>query len=192
MYVRVLRTREVVPQSEHPNFRSAGKMVDAPLLRVIASLAKKYGQAFASEAGLRRLVCEDAGRMAGVDTIPTALERLEARGIVAQRWLRPGGQLPDGNNCTRGTRLVWLPQCRHDRRALRVVARNRRETVSGRVDRKALATFEKARAAIGKTLTAHAPPTSASLERRKEEAIAALRELERAWAAEPPPEKPPK
>lgn len=185
-----LRTREVVGRDRFPNFRDHRKMVDGPLLRVVASLQKKYGRAFASEAGLRRMICEDTGHMPGVDTVPTALERLEREGIVWQRWLRPGGTLPDGRPCTYGTRVVFLPQCRHDRRGLRAV-RNRRETISGRVDKQALATLEAARRAIGKTLAPGGGPPPIDLEARRQDAIARLRELEAMWGAESKPEKPP-
>ena len=49
-----LRTREVVPTSRIPNFRDHGRMVDGPLLALVARLQRKYGECFASEAGLRR------------------------------------------------------------------------------------------------------------------------------------------
>ena len=71
--VRRPGTREVFPRTEAPNFRDAGMMVDAPLLNVVASLQKRYGEAFASEAGLRQMIAQDTGHMPGVDTIPRAL-----------------------------------------------------------------------------------------------------------------------
>lgn len=183
-----LRTREVVPRTLHPNFRDHGRMVDRPLLNILASLQRKHGEAFASEAGLRRMICEDTGHMPGVDTVPTALERLQRWGLVEQQWLRPGGLLPDGSPCTYGTRLVVVPQCRAQRR--RLSSKNRREGVQRRPDRRALATLDKARATIAQRL-APLPTADASLERRKQEALAAIRDLEAAWRLEGEPRKPP-
>jgi hypothetical protein len=163
-------------------------MVDKPLLAVIANLQKKHGEAFASEAGLRRMICEDTGHMPGVDTLPSALERLEGTGILVQRWLKPGGLLPDGSPCTFGTRIVFLPQCRRHKQAL--FHRNRREGVTGRPDRRALASLRQARASIAAALT---PPPAPVVDyaQRKADAIAAARELERAWARDRDPDKPP-
>jgi hypothetical protein len=186
-----LTTREVVPRSRFPNFRDHGRMVDRPLLAVLASLMKKHGEAFASEAGLRRMICEDTGHMPGVDTIPTALERLEETGVLTQRWLKPGGLLPDGRPCTYGTRLVYLPQCRPHRRAL-ASKRNRREGVTGRPDRRALDTLQAARASIGKAVAPIAE-RDGGLDRRRDAELARLRDLEAQWAAAAPvdPDKPP-
>jgi hypothetical protein len=186
--VGALKTRQVVARTLWPNFRDHGRMVDAPLLKVLASLQKKHGEAFASEAGLRRMVCEDVGHMPGVDTIPCALERLEAQGLVTQVWLKPGGLLPDGRPCTYGTRLVTIPRCRQQRRGLR--ARHRREGVTGRPDRAALQTLEAARASIGKKL-APPPAPDRTLERKRDDDLARLRELEAQWAREREPDKPP-
>jgi hypothetical protein len=183
-----LKTREVVPRTRHPNFRDHGRMVDRPLLAVIGNLQKRHGEAFASEAGLRRMICEDTGHMPGVDTIPSALERLEATGILVQRWLKPGGLLPDGSPCTFGTRIVFLPQCRRHKRAL--FHRNRREGVTGRPDRRALDSLRQARASIAAALTPPAAPT-VDYEQRKRDAIAAARELERSWLRARDPDKPP-
>jgi hypothetical protein len=185
--VRRPRTREVVPRCEHPNFRDHGRTVDRALLNVLASLQRKYGLAFASEAGLRRFVCEDTGHMPGVDTIPCALERLEAQGLVEQRWLLPGGVLPDGRVCTYGTRLVWLPQCRRARRGLQV--RNRREGVSNRVQRRMVASIDQAKREA--FATPAAGPSEAALSAdRKRAALAALADLSASWererAARPP------
>src|ERR1700682_3720959 len=105
-----LRVREVVSRDRFPNFRDHGKMVDRPLLDLLARLQKRYGEAWASEDGLRRMICEDVGHMPGVDTIACAPERLERQGAVRQFWLKPGGIKPDGSPCTFGTRLVHLPQ----------------------------------------------------------------------------------
>ena len=185
-----LRTREVVPTSRHPNFRDHGRMVDRPLLAVIGSLMKKHGECFASEAGLRRMICEDTGHMPGVDTIPTALERLEATGILTQKWLKPGGLLPDGSPCTYGTRLVFLPQCRPHRRAL--LARNRREGITARPDRRALETLRAARASIGRKV-APVAQTDGTLERAKQRELARLEELRASWEAQDArdPDRPP-
>jgi hypothetical protein len=184
-----LKTREVVPRSLHPNFRDHGRMVDGPLLHVLSSLVKKHGEAFASEAGLRRMICEDSGHMPGVDTIPCALERLEATGILTQRWLKPGGLLPDGSPCTFGTRLVVLPQCRQAKRGL--VSRARREGVTQRPDRRALGSLTQARASIAAAFKPPPAPPAPDYEQKKADAIAAALELERQWARERDPDKPP-
>jgi hypothetical protein len=165
-----LRTREVVSRVRFPNFRDHGKTVDAPLLKVIASLQKKHGEAFASESGLRRMIAEDTGHCPGVDTVRRALERLERYGIVRQVWLKPGGVLPFGQVCTHGTRLVYLPQCRIERRAL--VARRRRDGETRRVDRRALETLAAARALIGESVP-RAAPAAADFERRRRVQLAA-------------------
>src|SRR5271166_242797 len=99
-----LRVREVVRGEAFPNFRDHGRTVDAPLLRVLASLQRQYGEAFASESGLRAMIWQDTGHMPGVDTIPTALERLERQGLLQQQWLKAGGIKPDGGVCSKGTR----------------------------------------------------------------------------------------
>jgi hypothetical protein len=179
--VRKLRTREVVPISEHPNFRDHGRTVDAPLLRVLANLQRRHGECFASEAGLRRMICEDVGHMPGVDTVPCALERLEAQGLLEQRWLKPGGILPDGSVCTHGTRLVIVPRCRIHRRGL--AARARRDGTTNRVQERMLQTLEQARASAMK------PPPPAddrarALERKRAEDLARLAQLADAWALE--------
>lgn len=184
-----LRTREVVPRDRVANFRDHARMVDTPLLKVIGNLQKKHGQAFASEAGLRRMIAQDTGHMPGVDTIPTALERLERTGILEQQYLAPGGLLPDGSPCTYGTRLVWLPQSRVQRRGL--LARNRRERVTGRPNRRALQSLASARSAVLKTMTPPQAPREEPLERRRQAELARLAELEASWARKPDPDKPP-
>ena len=187
--VRKVGTREKVPQTEFPNFKTSRRTVTQGLLNVLASLQKRYGEAFASEAGLRRMLAQDCGLMAGIDTLPQALERLEARGLLVQQWLAPGGLLPDGRECKWGTRLVVLTV---RRQRLAVGARNRRDHVTGRSDPRHRVALEEARAAIAKRLAVRAPP-DLSLGRAKERALAELRALEAAWARETPgdPDKPP-
>jgi hypothetical protein len=170
------RTREVIPRARCPNFRDAGRTVDAPLLKVLANLQKKHGEAFASEAGLRHMIAQDTGHMPGTDTIRRALERLEALGLVAQVWLKPGGILPDGGVCTYGTRLVHVPACHRDRRALR--ARARRDGETRRVHRRALAELGSARAQVAAILTP-APAPAVDFERRRRAQLEALAALER-------------
>jgi hypothetical protein len=191
--VRKLRTREVVPRAEYPNFRDHGKTVDRVLLRILGNLQRTHGEAWASEAGLRRMICEDEKHMPGVDTIPCALERLERQGLLEQHWLKPGGILPDGRVCTYGTRLVFLPQGRHARRGL-VARANRRDGVTHRTGdrRRALQSLEHARAGIAKQLAP--PPTVNSreldVERKRREDLRRLAELEALWSL-PPTGKPP-
>lgn len=110
--VRRPRTREAVPKTEHPNFRDSGRSVDAPMLRVLTNLQRKYGEAFVAEAGLRKMVCEDTGLMPGQDTIRRALERLERKGLIEQEWLHKGDVLPNGAVAFAGMHLVIVPVCR--------------------------------------------------------------------------------
>jgi len=162
-------------------------MVDRYLLDVIASLQRKHGEAFASEAGLRRMICEDSGHMPGVDTVPCALERLADLGLLTQQWLKPGGLLPDGSPCTYGTRLVVIPKCRQQRRGLWSRAR-RREGITGRVDARQLATLEQARKTIAKTLAPPpAPPTDRSIEAKRAEDLERLAALQAKWSSEDKP-----
>lgn len=185
-----LRTREVVARDRFPNFRDHGRMVDRPLLDVLASLQKRYGEAFASEAGLRRMICQDTGHMPGVDTIPTALERLEAQGLVAQRWLKPGGILPGGGPCTYGTRLVFLPQCRRDRRGLQARA-GRRDGVTYRGDRRKLHTLEQAKRSIAQQFRAPPPAPATDIEDKRRRDLERLAALQASWTDKPDPEREP-
>jgi hypothetical protein len=159
--VRRPRTREKVSQSECPNFKSAGRSVERPLLDVLHTLQAKHGDSWASEAGLRWMVARNTGRMPGVDTIRFALRRLEQRGVVVQRHLLPGGMLPDGCTvCLRGTRLVRLPVSRIPRHARAVT----REQVTGHVQRRMLAALRQTKHAAMK-----APePEATKAEQRRE------------------------
>lgn len=185
---RVVRTREVI--RDLPNLRDHGRTVDRPLLALLASLQRAHGEAFASEASLRRMVYEDTGHMPGLDTVRRALRRLETQGLLDQWWLLPGGILPDGSECTSGTRLVFVPQCRRDRRVLQSRARTRgREGVTNRIQPRMLASLTQARAAIAKSLEpiqANEAPRSASDDARLR-AIAQLGELAAAWEREGKP-----
>jgi len=102
-----------------PNFRSAGRTVDRPLLTLLARLQQKHGKAFASEGGLRRMIAQDTGHCPGVSTLQKALVRLGKQGLLVQVWLRAGQILPDHGVASHGTRLVWLPQCRRQRLSAR-------------------------------------------------------------------------
>lgn len=178
------RTRQVVPSSVAPNFRDYGKTVDAPLLRLVGRLAARHGEAFASEAGLRFMICEDSGHMPGVGTVPAALERLAAQGLVQQVWLKAGGILPDGSVCTHGTRLIVLSRGRRQRRTARV-ANRRAEATQRRVVAHDL---QAAIAAVARPL-ASTTPRAHELDARREEQLRAARELAARWDAE---DKPPK
>lgn len=102
-----------------PNFRDNGRTVDTGLLRLIGRLQAKFGRAFVSERSLRAMLFEDVAMMAGVSTIPKALVRLAAQGLVVQLWLVAGQILPDGSTCTHGARLLWCPQNRRQRASAR-------------------------------------------------------------------------
>lgn len=182
------RTREVIPRARCPNFRDAGRTVDAPLLKVLCSLQKKHGEAFASEAGLRFMIAQDTGHMPGLDTVRRALDRLEAQGLLAQVHLLPGGVRPDGAVCTYGTRLVAVPQCRRERRGLRARAR---APETRRVNRRALFELGAARAQVAKAITpAPAASSGVDFERRRRAQLEALAALERDGFPSPEPRPP--
>jgi hypothetical protein len=181
------RTREVIPTTVHPNFRDHGKTVDAPLLRNVGNLSRKNGEAIASEAGYRKMICEDTGHMPGVGTIPAALDRLAKQGLLQQVWLKPGGILPDGSVCTHGTRLVVLSVNRRERVTAR--AANRRATA---VQRRYVAQDVQAalqRVAKPKALTPQ--PTDDEARQNREELLRRARELGAQWEREDALKKPP-
>jgi hypothetical protein len=176
------RTRERV--TGRPNFRDHGLTVDRWLLALLQRLSRHHGVAWASEAGLRGMICEDSGHMPGVGTLAQALARLERQGVVEQHWLLPGGIVPTGAVCTHGTRLIWLPQNHWQRRsaAARARARNRREGVTGRVQ------VGSATRLLAQLVAPPPPPPAApagedlvALVRREQER---LRQLAERWAAE--------
>jgi hypothetical protein len=117
--VRSIASRERVPTSEFPNFRDHGRTVERTLLRIIGNLQKRQGTSWASEGGLRRMVCQDSRHMPGISTIAKALVRLAAEGLLVQVHQRGGhGEvLPDGEPCNFGTRLVWIPRTQRQRHA---------------------------------------------------------------------------
>lgn len=181
------RARARVSTSIHPNFRDHGRMVDSGLLRIVARLQQRFGQCWASEAGLRQMICQDTGHMPGVDTVRRALERLERQGLLLQEYLLPGGIKPDGSPCTHGTRLVWIPQCRRYRRTLAARTKGaRRPGVTHRANPRAVRTLEEAIRAIGAKIEASPTPsmTAQEFEERRARAIAAAREQAALWELE--------
>jgi hypothetical protein len=158
--------------------------VDVPLIAGLASLQKRYGEAWASEAGLRKIVaentrCPDApkGFMPGVDTIACALERLERQGVCKQVWLQPANKrtgqradvLPTGEKVIYGTRLVYLPRNRGQRRAFAAHAARRAEE-----NRRAVQTLVQARTEAVACVT---PSLSDdAMEARRQSQLAWLRE----------------
>ena len=109
-----LRARDVV--RDRPNFRDHGRTVDRPLLNLLTRLQERWGTAYASEGGLRTMMADDTGHVPGVTTVAKALRRLGAQGLVVQVWLRAGQIMPDGAVATHGTRLVYVPKTRRQRR----------------------------------------------------------------------------
>ncbi len=164
--------------------------VDAPLLAVVASLQRRHGEAYASEAGLRKMIAENTAHMPGVDTVPCALERLERRGILKQIWLQPSDKrtgraadiLPTGERVVFGTRLLFLAKSRGQRRAFRAHARRRAEE-----NRRAFRSLVQARATIAQAV---APTTldADAWEARRQAQLAAAR----AFVAEGLDHAPPK
>jgi hypothetical protein len=188
--------RQRVPRDRAPGFREHGKMVDRSLLKLVCALQKRYGQAYASEDGLRWMIYQDSGHMPGVGTVRAALRRLERLGIVAQWWLAPGELLPDGEPCRAGTRLVWWPVGRDVRRRLqaRAASRNARQPHHTRtVGHTAAAALEQLSLAMAATAGPRKGAASAAAEaerayrERVELSKRQLAELVAAEAARGPP-----
>lgn len=114
---RKVGSREVVRDA--PNFRSQGRLVEKPLLRLLCRLQEYFGfgQVFASVGALRRMLLEDEGCMAGVTVIERRIDALRDRGLVVTKWIQKGQLLPDGEEARVGTRQLWIPRTRHSRRA---------------------------------------------------------------------------
>jgi hypothetical protein len=181
-----VQSREVVRSV--PNFRDHGRMVDQPLIDLLTRLQQRYGQAYASEGGLRTMIARDTGHMPGVTTIAKALRRLAAQGLVVHVWLRAGQIKPDGKPCTHGTRLVFVPKTRRQRRAARAF-NARQDRRAGYETRRTVHAARELVAKIG------APPPAApardpfAAERARQ--LAAARERPDLWVDErekPPPE----
>lgn len=115
--VRDISSRERVPVSEWPNFRDHARTVDTPLLKLLTNLQRGHGRSWASEGGLRKMICQDVGHMPGTTTIAKALVRLGQQGLIVHVHLVPGQIMPDGAPCTHGTRLVWVPKTDRQRTA---------------------------------------------------------------------------
>jgi|HubBroStandDraft_3_1064219.scaffolds.fasta_scaffold00119_2 hypothetical protein len=168
--------------------------VDASLLAVVASLQRRHGEAYASEAGLRKMVAENVGHMPGVDTIPCALERLERRGILKQVWLQPSDKrtgrkadiLPTGERVVFGTRLIFLARSRGQRRAFRAHARARANE-----NKRAFLSLVSARAAVASTVASAEPLSEAAWEARRRAQLEAARAFVAAGLDAPPSSKPP-
>lgn len=181
-------SRQVV--RDLPNFRDHGRTVDTGLLRLIGRLQAKYGRAFVSERSLRAMLHEDVAMMAGVSTIPKALVRLAAQGLVVQVWLVAGQILPDGSPCTHGARLLWCPQNRRQKQTAQKfnATQNRREGERNRHVPAARASALLSQLAAGK-----APPPAPEVSSRGamrdkvDEAKAALAALAAQWAREGKP-----
>jgi hypothetical protein len=186
----VVKTTRTPAHSRHvvrdlPNFRDAGRTVDTPLLRLVGRLQAKFGRAFVSERSLRAMLFEDTALMAGVSTLPKALTRLGAQGLVVQVWLVAGQILPDGSACTHGARLIWCPQNRRQKKS--AAAHNAKQ--DRRIgERNRLVPVGAASALLGKLAAgkALAPVERVADEHlaRREAAKAALAELAALWQRE--------
>lgn len=105
-------------------WREDGLTIERELLRVISNLVKRHGVCFASEASLNRMLWEDCHRAAGESVIRHRLYELREQGVIVMLHLEGGGDaLPNGERCTYGTRLIYIPQTREGRRALEAVER---------------------------------------------------------------------
>jgi DNA-binding PadR family transcriptional regulator len=123
--VRHPGVREVIPRTEWPNFRDHAMSVEGPLVRLLQNLSRRFGRAYPAESGLRKMICEDTAHMPGVGTIPVALERLERRGIIAQRWALAGTIRPDDSPTGKGARLIVVARDGYERERFRELARTR-------------------------------------------------------------------
>jgi hypothetical protein len=170
-----------------PNFRENGRTVDTGLLRLIGRLQKKFGQAFVSERSLRAMLFEDVAMMAGISTIPKALVRLGAQGLVVQVWLFAGQIMPDGNPASHGLRLIWCPQNRRQRQT----ARSHNAKQDRRAgERNRYIPQGQARALVEKLAAGKAPaPVERTIDSRArvDEAKAALAALAAQWARDGKP-----
>jgi hypothetical protein len=125
-YVRRPKLRES-RYPELPNFRDFAMTVDRDFLRLAGRLQSKHGEAWASEAGWRKMIAEDSGHMPGPSTVPKAVRRLAKHGLVLYRNLRKGEVMPDGSLSRKGTSLYYTPVGRHQKRALKSLAEHRAE-----------------------------------------------------------------
>lgn len=188
-------SREVV--RDLPNFRDNGRTVDTGLLRLIGRLQARHGRAYVSERSLRAMLHEDVGLMAGVSTIPKAMVRLRAQGLIVHEWLYAGQVLPDGSTATHGARIVWCPQNRRQRASARSfnATQDRRAGVRNRC-----VPASQVGRVISKLAAGKAPPTGDgatakereaaavdAFERARAENLRKLAELEAAWAHEDKP-----
>lgn len=182
---RKIASREVV--RDLANFRDHGRTVDRPLLALLCRLQQRNGRAWASEGGLRRMLAEDTGHCPGVTTLAKALVRLAKQGLVVHVWLHRGQIMPDGGVCSYGTRLVYVPKGRRERRAAAVFSaqQNRRAGYETRM------TGHRAKELLAKiTRPLPSPPPGDPFAAERARQLAAARE----WSAkneERPEVKPP-
>jgi hypothetical protein len=176
--------RERVSPDLHPNFRDHGKLVEAALLRLLCRLQRNHGAAFFAEAGARKMICEDTGHMPGVGTIPAALARLEAQGLLTRDWCTRGSIMPDGRQAIEGCVLVIVPQARiAPRIAASMAARSRSERiVRGRMHPQRLHELRQRTRTLAPRLAAG--PDAAAFERKRTDDAQRLRELAAAWERE--------
>lgn len=179
------KLRERIPTSRHPNFRDHGKMVDTALLRALCKMQRKHGIAWFSEAGIRKWLCEDTGHMPGVGTIPKALDRLEADGILRRDWCTRGSIKPDGEKACEGCMLVMVPQARIAPKVAReLVARTPQERiVHGRINPQRIHELRARMGAIAPRLAA-TDDRAAALERKRADDAQRLRDLAAQWERE--------
>lgn len=177
--------REPVPTSRHPNFRDHGKTVDAGLLRLLCRLQRKHSVAWFAEAGARKMLCEDVGHMPGVGTIPAALKRFEALGLIAHDWCTRGSVMPDGSVAAEGCHLVIVPQVRVPAHFARANAARKphERIVHGRINPQRVHELRRRMGAIAPRL-ANPVDRAATLERKREEDLARARELAAKWERE--------
>lgn len=153
---RKIRTREVV--RDYPNFRDSGDTCQGELLALLCRVFRRGGETWASEAGWRKMLREDCGKMAGLDTVRRALGRFHQAGLIDQFPLKKGGVLPNGETAKHGTRIIVVPQCRRHRRAVKARAERHGEPRDNRIHRRLSASFADVQKQVAKDL---APPADA-------------------------------
>lgn len=165
-----------------PGFRERRKSVDAPLLRIVGNLQKKYGWTYVAEAGLRQMIYADTGILPGQDTVRRALNRLARLGYLHQVDLEKGGVMPGGGVADAGVRLIRVAMSRAERHAFMARSRNKkREKTTGRVNHRAMFELMTAKREVAPT---PAPADGQRVfEERRQAAIIAARKLQLDFAA---------
>jgi hypothetical protein len=161
------------------------------LLKNVANLQRKHGEAWASEAGMRKMIGEDSGHMPGPSTVPKAVRRLAKHGLMLYRSLKKGDVMPDGSICRKGTMLLYVPVNRQEKRALRTLAEHQAERDPYRVVPNAAKSFQDTKKKIATVYKLPRDPNEESMDRKVSEARRLIAQSVAAdpslWLGKPPP-----